>query len=136
MGEKKYVLTGAQSAAYVNGTTTAEAKRKIIFDAIGNSKLQAVGTVSAATAGGITTLTVATQTLYKAASSSSEPNPANVNLFVSGSFGKVDLGYHNAASRSLGAHSLNVGGGQIRGCLLYTSPSPRDATLSRMPSSA
>ena len=25
---------------------------------------------------------------------------------------------------------------QIRSCLLYTSPSPRDATLSRMPSSA
>ena len=25
---------------------------------------------------------------------------------------------------------------QERGCLLYTSPSPRDATLSRMPSSA
>ena len=25
---------------------------------------------------------------------------------------------------------------QSRGCLLYTSPSPRDATLSRMPSSA
>ena len=24
----------------------------------------------------------------------------------------------------------------VRGCLLYTSPSPRDATLSRMPSSA
>ena len=24
----------------------------------------------------------------------------------------------------------------INGCLLYTSPSPRDATLSRMPSSA
>ena len=29
------------------------------------------------------------------------------------------------------------GGGALRGtCLLYTSPSPRDATLSRMPSSA
>ena len=27
-------------------------------------------------------------------------------------------------------------GAQIDGCLLYTSPSPRDATLSRMPSSA
>ena len=27
-------------------------------------------------------------------------------------------------------------GGQLRVCLLYTSPSPRDATLSRMPSSA
>ena len=25
---------------------------------------------------------------------------------------------------------------QLNGCLLYTSPSPRDATLSRMPSSA
>ena len=25
---------------------------------------------------------------------------------------------------------------RFRGCLLYTSPSPRDATLSRMPSSA
>ena len=24
----------------------------------------------------------------------------------------------------------------LKGCLLYTSPSPRDATLSRMPSSA
>ena len=28
------------------------------------------------------------------------------------------------------------GRGRGRGCLLYTSPSPRDATLSRMPSSA
>ena len=27
-------------------------------------------------------------------------------------------------------------GKQFAGCLLYTSPSPRDATLSRMPSSA
>ena len=26
--------------------------------------------------------------------------------------------------------------GNVKGCLLYTSPSPRDATLSRMPSSA
>ena len=26
--------------------------------------------------------------------------------------------------------------GELRNCLLYTSPSPRDATLSRMPSSA
>ena len=26
--------------------------------------------------------------------------------------------------------------GELTGCLLYTSPSPRDATLSRMPSSA
>ena len=31
---------------------------------------------------------------------------------------------------------LNYGQGLFEGCLLYTSPSPRDATLSRMPSSA
>ena len=31
-----------------------------------------------------------------------------------------------------GEHTLNI----YKGCLLYTSPSPRDATLSRMPSSA
>ena len=31
----------------------------------------------------------------------------------------------------------DITGGEITiGCLLYTSPSPRDATLSRMPSSA
>ena len=32
-----------------------------------------------------------------------------------------------------GSHSCVAG---VNGCLLYTSPSPRDATLSRMPSSA
>ena len=31
---------------------------------------------------------------------------------------------------------LAFGGAFLLGCLLYTSPSPRDATLSRMPSSA
>ena len=34
------------------------------------------------------------------------------------------------------AFSMLVGLGYLIGCLLYTSPSPRDATLSRMPSSA
>ena len=38
----------------------------------------------------------------------------------------------------LGAKAFEQSAGflRIRGCLLYTSPSPRDATLSRMPSSA
>ena len=31
---------------------------------------------------------------------------------------------------------MYIGGTDIMACLLYTSPSPRDATLSRMPSSA
>ena len=30
----------------------------------------------------------------------------------------------------------NIGAEYVNTCLLYTSPSPRDATLSRMPSSA
>ena len=32
--------------------------------------------------------------------------------------------------------SMGMGGSKEKLCLLYTSPSPRDATLSRMPSSA
>ena len=31
---------------------------------------------------------------------------------------------------------ISIGQTGYNGCLLYTSPSPRDATLSRMPSSA
>ena len=37
------------------------------------------------------------------------------------------------ALNALGYAALSI---DIYGCLLYTSPSPRDATLSRMPSSA
>src|SRR5664279_6401065 len=32
--------------------------------------------------------------------------------------------------------SVHGAGGRMEGCLLYTSPSPRDGLLSRMPSSA
>ena len=32
--------------------------------------------------------------------------------------------------------AIKYGTNLVGGCLLYTSPSPRDATLSRMPSSA
>ena len=40
----------------------------------------------------------------------------------------------NAVGTQLKAHGKAVG--MPSDCLLYTSPSPRDATLSRMPSSA
>ena len=36
----------------------------------------------------------------------------------------------------MGGLSVKLSAASIQGCLLYTSPSPRDATLSRMPSSA
>ena len=44
--------------------------------------------------------------------------------------------FGNAISQTLPKIVKIVGSGGSRGCLLYTSPSPRDATLSRMPSSA
>ena len=59
-------------------------------------------------------------------------------LAANGLFLLLGLGLDEAAFRSWGwrlpflASALLVG----LGCLLYTSPSPRDATLSRMPSSA
>ena len=48
----------------------------------------------------------------------------------------------NGMSKSFGRNKvlkhidLNVKPGTIMGCLLYTSPSPRDGLLYRMPSSA
>ena len=42
------------------------------------------------------------------------------------------LGFFDSESATV--HPVGVG--RARTCLLYTSPSPRDATLSRMPSSA
>ena len=57
-------------------------------------------------------------------------------LLCSGTFGSNDITVTDAAgSGDLIALGANLGIG-VYGCLLYTSPSPRDATLSRMPSSA
>ena len=57
-----------------------------------------------------------------------------VGLLVIMIIGSRQLGIsilmHEAAHRTL------VNGKKLNNCLLYTSPSPRDATLSRMPSSA
>ena len=44
-------------------------------------------------------------------------------------------GHKGQKSRTGGGVRAGFEGGQMP-CLLYTSPSPRDATLSRMPSSA
>ena len=42
----------------------------------------------------------------------------------------------DSAPTSVQLESIVIDNGQFSYCLLYTSPSPRDATLSRMPSSA
>ena len=49
-------------------------------------------------------------------------------------FTQENLGSH--ADADIGAAARVVHEGCAKVCLLYTSPSPRDATLSRMPSSA
>ena len=46
----------------------------------------------------------------------------------------LDLALMNFGRGELNFFSYLIN--RLRGCLLYTSPSPRDATLSRMPSSA
>ena len=47
------------------------------------------------------------------------------------------LGWESFSSSRSRAGIANLGvAGLLIACLLYTSPSPRDATLSRMPSSA
>ena len=49
-----------------------------------------------------------------------------------------ELGYDGIGSAKLSKSELPRGSSLLESlaCLLYTSPSPRDATLSRMPSSA
>ena len=47
-----------------------------------------------------------------------------------------ELREKNKKVKLLKKYQLDSSNTIIYGCLLYTSPSPRDATLSRMPSSA
>ena len=69
-----------------------------------------------------------------------DPTLFNNSLFEAGLQKRVFEGYHAggglsyALNQTLNNH-FKLGDG-ILSCLLYTSPSPRDATLSRMPSSA
>ena len=52
------------------------------------------------------------------------------------SFGDLGRGWQPKHTNERFTGSEDNGGVHINSCLLYTSPSPRDATLSRMPSSA
>ena len=48
----------------------------------------------------------------------------------------VELGVREGHTSEPLYNAAKANGGKLWSCLLYTSPSPRDATLSRMPSSA
>ena len=56
--------------------------------------------------------------------------------FVSGDMTWFFLGWFQKIADNGGIHSLKNQVGDYNICLLYTSPSPRDGLLSRMPSSA
>ena len=61
---------------------------------------------------------------------------------ITGTFGKglaaltLDEDYQQKRRENMSQRPTNLGQGLAKGCLLYTSPSPRDGLLSRMPSSA
>ena len=59
-----------------------------------------------------------------------------VGLTGGGGVGKSALAYHFATVHRYEFPDGVIGLRVDKNCLLYTSPSPRDATLSRMPSSA
>ena len=59
------------------------------------------------------------------------------SIILIGNFDGLHLGHQKLfqlAQSYKKKYNLNIG--VVNFCLLYTSPSPRDATLSRMPSSA
>src|SRR5665811_1674845 len=59
---------------------------------------------------------------------------ANLAIFPEGYISAHPVWYHFHACTS--AVATNLGKELFKNCLLYTSPSPRDRTRSRMPSSA
>ena len=66
------------------------------------------------------------------------PNSEGKNFYL---YNALKLFYANGGGDcyiySIGSYvEPNISADSFKGCLLYTSPSPRDATLSRMPSSA
>ena len=69
-----------------------------------------------------------------------ENNIENIVIIGSGPAGYTAAIYAARANLQpllvTGFNSGGIPGGQLMTCLLYTSPSPRDGLLSRMPSSA
>ena len=63
-------------------------------------------------------------------------NPHSVNTIWRGDASLSHQGLLKIAETAITTELLDILGGQVERCLLYTSPSPRDVEESRMPSSA
>ena len=66
----------------------------------------------------------------------SQKSGSNMVIFAVDISGSMSTTVEVPALQAEWSSVTGRGGGGAGGCLLYTSPSPRDATLSRMPSSA
>ena len=130
----------SSSKTATNGLTFG-ATYTIGFDGTSNTSTIAVGTPTAAdptlaivTAVADDGVAAATTGIEAAPSGTSRNDYANINAFVSGSFGKVEMGTHDSASKALGVASISAGSsisGSITGdetrttvdnAITYTSP--------------
>ena len=64
-----------------------------------------------------------------------EPNDSNAHPHVDGD-ARIAVVHNGIIENATTIRAQLLANGTVLTCLLYTSPSPRDATLSRMPSSA
>ena len=122
------------AVTYAKMQHTATANRLLgaaAAGAIGETQVQSAMIIDDVALGGNPTTT--TQT------AGNNTTRVATTAFVTTAVGAVNTDLVNDTSPQLGGN-LDVNGNQIvsasNGCLLYTSPSPRDGLLSRMPSSA
>ena len=77
------------------------------------------------------------QDTYKLGRLEDIPADEQVSFYRNGDFIDLCAGSHVTYTKKIKAFKLlQTAGSYHRGCLLYTSPSPRDLSTSRMPSSA
>ena len=110
------VVTGVATATSFSGALTGNVTGDVQGDVTGDVTGNVTGNINASSATGISTVGILTA--Y-----------SSININVGG--GSTEIATELKAKASTGkAIAMSMV------CLLYTSPSPRDATLSRMPSSA
>ena len=75
-------------------------------------------------------------TTNSGATTNSQTNTSGSNTTISGGYSQESTTTYQSGSSSNTTSTTNNTTNAYSGCLLYTSPSPRDPKTSRMPSSA